>query len=66
VLANLIFTYSGKDIAPLGLTFEPSALGLCIEEFPLKTEAKRLLSTSAFSLSIYWLAYIAQQEGYTF
>jgi len=45
---ELIFAYSRRDIAPS----VPSAREMCEENSPVKTEAKKFLSTSAFSLSV--------------
>jgi len=49
VVLNLIFAYSGRDVAPPVLPFLTHLLE---EQLPVKTEARMLLSTSYFSLSI--------------
>jgi len=52
-LMNLSFTYSRRGIAPPWFPpSEPSTLGFCVEQLLVKTEAKKLLSTSVFSLSV--------------
>lgn len=47
---NLIFTYSGKDTVSPVPSSEPSARGLCVEQLPIKNEARNLLNTSALSI----------------
>lgn len=43
-----IFSYSGRDIAPPSC--HPSSWKACEEKLPLKTQLKKLFSTSAFSI----------------
>jgi len=40
VITNLIFAYSRRDIGPLS---NPPASGVCEEQPPMKTEAKKVL-----------------------
>jgi len=51
-VTNLIFTYSGRGVAPPSPPSEPFSQGLCAEPLLVKTEVNKLLNFSAFSLSV--------------
>lgn len=49
VVVSLIFTYSGRDVAPSVPTFSPICSRVCEEHLPVKTEGVALILGEGFS-----------------